>query len=218
MKKVVAIVISILIILGIMVVGLISLFNDKQKISGDSLKFKEEYEILNGKYYEEGNIITSNLEIKKDNPFIYVNDFDILEKLTKGTHIIYFGNPECGWSRRVVPVLTSFAERNSIETIYYYNFSNLEKLVLDENKDKIKLYNNILNIIKDYNKDETLDTILTPVIFFIKDGSIIGSHYKLVENYMNYNVELSDEQIEELMDIYQVHYDNIISQACEEDC
>jgi len=105
MKKVVAIVISILIIFGIMVVGLISLFNDKQRISGDSLKFKEEYEILNGKYYEEGNIITSNLEIEKDNPFIYVNDFDILEKLTKGTHIIYFGNPECGWSRRVIPFL-----------------------------------------------------------------------------------------------------------------
>jgi len=222
MKKTISIIISILIILGIMVVGLISILDDEKRISGDSLKFKEEYELLNGKYFEEEDIIASTMEIEKDNPYIYVNDFDVLDKLTKGTHIIYFGNPECGWSRRVVPVLTTFANKNKIETIYYYNFSNLEKLINEaNNEEKEQLYNSIINIVKDYttNIDETgSPKLLTPIVFFLKDGNIVGSHYKLVDSYLDYNADLTNEQTEELVGIYQTNYDKMFANICEEDC
>ena len=222
MKKTIAIIISILIILGIMVVGLISILDDDKRISGDSLKFKEEYELLNGKYFEDEDIIASTMEIEKDNPFIYVNDFDVIDKLTDGTHVIYFGNPECGWSRKVVPVLTTFANKNKIDTIYYYNFSNLEKIIKeDNNKDKEKLYNNIINIVKDYatNINENGSAkLLTPIVFFIKDGNIVGSHYKLVENYLDYNTDLTKEQTEELLSLYQANYDKMFANICKEDC
>lgn len=217
MKKKVAVVVSILIILGIMVVGLISIIDGEQLISGDSLKFKEEYELLNGKYFEDKNIIASTIELEKDNPFIYVNDYDILEKLTEGTHIIYFGNPECGWSRRVVPILTKFASNNKISRIYYYNFSNLEKqMVNGYNNDKQELYDNILNIIGEYGVSEN-NKLLTPIVFFIKDGNILGSHYKVVDSYVDYNEELSELQKQELLNIYQENYQKMFANVCDED-
>ena len=203
MKKTVVIVISLLIILGMMVIGMISIFNDKQRISGDSLKFKEEYEILNGKYYEEGNVIASNLEIEKNNPYIYLNENDVLDKLNNGTHIIFFGNPECGWSRRVVPVLTEFANKNKIDKIYYYNI-----LMFKNN-------NEILDEISSFVIDEK---VLTPIVFFIKDGKIIGSHYKLVDNYNDFNIDLTEEQKRELLNTYQIYYDKMFMNVCEEDC
>lgn len=222
MKKVVAIIISILIILGIMVVGLLSIIDDKQKISGDSLKFKEEYEILNGKYYSENNITATSVTIEKENPMIYLNDNNIIEKLTEGTHIVYFGYSESEWCRRTVPVLLEFAKTNMIDTIYYYNFANLEnEYKKGNNANKIILYNDIVEILKDNIKsmnENDKQKLSAPTVFFIKDGEIVGSHYKLVESYKDYSIDLTEEQKKELLDIYQNYYDKMFANICEEDC
>lgn len=222
MKKIIAIIISVLIIVGIMVVGLLSIIDEEQTVSGDSLKFKEEYELLNGKYYEEYDLTLSSMEIEKDNPMIYINDNDVIEKLTEGTHIVYFGFPECGWCRRVVPVLLTFAKTNKIDTIYYYNFSNLRtEYEKGENEEKVKLYKNIIEVLKD-NIDNTYEDgtkrLSAPTIIFIKDGQIVGSHYKLVESYDDYNAKLTKEQTEELLKIYQNNYNKMFANICNEDC
>ena len=201
MKKNIIITISILIILGIMTVGLISIFNEKPRISGDSLVFKEEYEIINGKYYADKNILASNVEIEKDNPFIYLSENEIIDKLTNGTHIIYFGEAECGFSRRVVPLLSSFAEKNRIETIYYFNVKNFQSKYEE--------------VIKTIN----VDKIITPTVIFIKEGKIVGIHISLLESYTDYNIELTQEQTDELINIYQNYYDLMFANICDEsDC
>lgn len=198
MKNVVTITISILIILALMTVGLISIFNKEPKISGDSLVFKEEYEIINGKYYTDANILASTVEIEKDNPFIYISENEIIEKLTNGTQIIYFGEAECGFSRRVVPVLAKFAEKNKISTIYYYNVKNFNSK-----------YNEVI---------EKMDVkeIITPTVVFVKDGNIIAIHSKLLDNYLDHTIELTDKQNEELLQIYQGYYDLMFANICEE--
>lgn len=228
MKKAVAVVISILIILAIMIVGLISLIDEETKENTDALKFKEEYELLNGKYYEESDITLSTLEIPKENPIKYLTDEELIAKLTEGTNIIYFGFPECVWCRRLVPVLLEFAQKNKIETIYYYNFSNLRK-AYEENTDesKIKLYEKIIDILKD-NITITYEEgtahagekrLSAPDVYFVKDGTIVGHNYKLVESYTNYQEELTNEQKEELIQIYKSYYDKMFVNVCiEEAC
>lgn len=227
MKKILGIVISILIVIAIMTVGLISIIDDKQEVGSDALKFKEEYELLNNKYYEEYDLTVSTMNIDKDNPIKYLSDENIIEKLTNGTHIIYFGFPECGWCRRAVPVLLNFAKKNKIETIYYYNFYNLRnEYEKGENKDKVKLYESITEILKD-NLEKSYEEgnhqgqkrLSAPDVYFIKNGNIVGSHYKLVESYLDYNLELTTDQTEELLTIYQNNYDKMFANICiEEDC
>ena len=223
MKKIMAIIISILFIIGIMVVGLLSLIDEEQKVSGDSLKFKEEYEILNGKYYLEYDLTLSTIEIAKDNPMIYLNDNEVISKLTKGTQVIYFGFPECGWCRRTVPVLLSFAKNNKIDNIYYYNFSNLRtEYEKGTNEIKVSLYKNIVEVLKEHIDNEYDDgtkRLSAPTVIFIKDGEIVGSHYKLVDSYEDYNTELTKEQTDELLNIYQKYYNKMFANICiEEDC
>lgn len=200
MKKVGIIIISILIVLGVMTVGLISIFNEEPRISGDSLIFKEEYEIINGKYYEDKNILASNIVIEKDNPFIYITEKEIKNKLTSGTNILYFGEAECGFSRRVVPILSTFAEKNDIEKIYYFNVKNFNT--------KYEETIGLLNI----------EQLITPTVVFVKNGDIIGIHSKLLENYTDYNIELTETQTEQIMNIYQNYFDNMYDNICDGDC
>lgn len=221
MKKTISIIISILIIIGLMVVGLLSIIDEEQQISGDSLKFKEEYELLNGKYYEEYDLTLSSMAIATDNPMIYINENEIINKLTEGTHIIYLGFPECEWSRKALPVLLNFAKKNKIRTIYYYNFSTIiSDYEKGKNEEKVNLYKEIVNILKD-NIDNTYEDgtkkLTAPMVVFIKDGEITGNHYKLVESYEDYKLDLTKEQTEELFNIYQRNYNLMVANRCE-DC
>ena len=222
MKKTLTIIISILIILGIMVIGLISILDEEQTISGDSLMFKEEYELLNGKYYEENNLTLPNLEITKDNPMIYVDENEIIDKLTNGTHILYLGYPECSWCRRTVPILLNLAQNNKIETIYYYNFYKLRTdYEAGTNEKKTNLYKNIINILNDFidtTYEDGEKQLSAPMVIFIKNGKIVGSHYKLVKSYEDYNIDLTEEQKDELLNIYQNYYNLMFTNVCDKEC
>ena len=77
-------------------------------ITNDSLKFKEEYENLNGKDNGNGKNYLS-IDIKSYNPISYSNYEEIFDILDKGTGVIYLGFPECPWCRNLVPVLVDSA-------------------------------------------------------------------------------------------------------------
>ena len=117
-------------------------------VTEDSIKFKEEYEELNGKEatldrkYKE-------LDIEEDNPIKYSNYDEIIDVIKNKTGIIYLGFPECPWCRTALPVLFDAAKENKIDTIYYLNIKNERdsyavengKLtyVLDENGKELSL-------------------------------------------------------------------------------
>ena len=130
MKKNIIIIISTIIVILVMGLFLLLMKTDETtKYSVDEIKYKEEYEVLNGTDY--GETILKTLTIESDNNVIYVNDNEILNLLTKGTNVIYFGWPECNWCRSMLPTLVSTLKKNNIENLYYYNFKSLRTMYED---------------------------------------------------------------------------------------
>ena len=87
-----------------MAIILLFLKNDKpvNTLTDDEIKFKEEYEKLNGK--ETNNTVLKTVEIESDNNIKYVNDDEILDLLKKDTNVIYFGWADNNWCRTIVPI------------------------------------------------------------------------------------------------------------------
>lgn len=157
MKKKITISIIILLIIGIA----IGFFIQENKKT-DAKKFKEEYEIYNDISYKKNNknMKYLKLDIKKDNPIIYLTDENVIKEMKTGNKIIYFGSPDNNECRNAVKVLLKVAKDNGIETIYYYKI----------NKNKNNEVNK--NIESEINKYKEKQKLSIPTVIMIKDGKI----------------------------------------------
>lgn len=212
MKNKIIIAISILVIIGTLGIVFLFLGNDEQKISytEDEIKFKDEYENLNGQELFE-NYTLKTVDINIDNNVKYVTDEEILNLLTKGNNVIYLGWADCNWCRSIVPTLVEALKERHIDTLYYYDFKNLRNnYENDSSEEKVKLYKDIIEIIGD-DIESVFDEnsprsgekkILAPTVIFIKNGQYIGLHVKSVDSQIKSTDELSDEEKKELKDIY----------------
>lgn len=227
MKKNIIIIISTIIVILVMGLFLLLMKTDETtKYSVDEIKFKDEYEVLNGTDY--GESILKTLTIESDNNVIYVNDNEILNLLTKGTNVIYFGWPECNWCRSMLPTLVSTLKKNNIENLYYYNFKSLRTMYEDgTNKNMVDIYDGIIDIIGEditttFSEDSERSgekRILAPTVIFIKDGKYVGLHVKTVDSQLKSSDELSKDQLKELEKIYQNYIDKLNMNVCvEEGC
>ena len=87
----------------------------------DALKFKKDYESLNGKVAFESTM-NREIEIDEDNPFIYADLKDINEMIdNKETFMVYFGFSGCPWCRSVIPTFIEVAKEKKIDEVYYVN-------------------------------------------------------------------------------------------------
>ena len=86
----------------------------------DSLKFKEEYESLNGTKTSYSDSNYRSVNISKRNPFVYSTADDILNMINnKETFYVYFGSSYCPWCRSVVEEAINSSIDNKIDKIYY---------------------------------------------------------------------------------------------------
>lgn len=203
----------------------------------DSLKFKKEYEALNG------NISSSNnkyieLNISLNNPIKYSNYKEIIDVIKNGTGIIYLGFPECPWCRAAVPVLLEAAKNNNVDKIYYLNIKNDRDLyvindgkltyALDDDGNEIKgvkEYFDLLDALDNYLSDyviefdnKTYETgkkrIYAPSVIFVKNGYVTNIQVSTVENHLDAYEPLTKEQKKELYNIYEEEILNIYSETC----
>lgn len=85
----------------------------------DAIKFKEEYEALNGKTNSSGRTHRS-ISIDEDNPFVYITAEELLKKINnEETFYVYFGSKLCPWCRSVIEKAIEVAKAKGITTIYY---------------------------------------------------------------------------------------------------
>jgi thiol-disulfide isomerase/thioredoxin len=223
-------------------VAILTLAGCNKEKQSDALKFKNEYESLNGKKSSNGKII-KKIKIDKNNPIKY-SDFDeVLDVIKKGTGIVYLGFPECPWCRTALPVLLEAAKDYKIDTIYYINVTGKRdeyevkngKVVYkkDEYGKEIKGDDGYLKLLKVLDK-ELDDYVITdnkgkeykvgekriyvPLIIFVNEGKIVGTHTSTVKSQKNGYDELSDDQYDELSGIYADYIKELVNNYCDEAC
>lgn len=193
----------------------------------DALKFKAEYENLNGEEVGNNDKKYMTIEIDDKNPIVYSNYEEVFETFNS-TGIIYFGFPACPWCRNAVPVLLEAADEAEINKIYYLNnLSDRDIKTLDENgnliteKEGTEKYNKLLDLLAEYASeynglnDSKIKRLYFPTVVFIKDGEIIYAHVATVDSQEDPYTSLTKEQHNELKDIYVKYMKEIKDGVCD---
>lgn len=235
-KKIMYSIIIVSIIIAIFTSIYMIINNDKKendnKSSEYALKFKKEYEDLNGKK-AYGDYKYKELNISEDNPIMYSNYKEIINIISSKTGVIYFGFPDCPWCRNAVEVLLDSAKFNGVEEIYYLNIKDI--------RDSYKVIDGVLTKTTEagegyYELLETLDSILedyvvdgvntgvkrlyAPTVVFVKNGEIVGSHVSTVELEDGQTAfdNLTKDQKQELEDIYNYYMEQTFNDYCTDAC
>lgn len=208
----------------------------------DAKKFKDEYESLNNKTSVSGHKIKS-LKISSNNPIKYSNYDEIIDVIKNKSGVIYLGYPDCPWCRTAIPVLLEAAKDYKIDTIYYLNIKDDRdyyevkdnKLVYQKDsngkeKKGVKGYFKLLKLLdkelddyivkdsdnKEYNVGEK--RIYVPLIIFVNEGKIIGTHTSTVDTQESGYDNLTDEEYDELNGIYAEYIKQLVNNYCDEAC
>lgn len=202
----------------------------KNIITNEEVKFKEEYEKLNGVYNEKTGNYYSNVEILENSNVEYKKVEEVIEILKSGTGIIYFGFPECPWCRNIIPLLVDVVSEYNT-TFYYFNGRDIRDTKhLNENneivvdKEGTKEYYEILSLLGEYASeynglnDSNEKRLYFPTIVFVKEGKIIGFHEGTIDSQTNPYKELTNEQKEQITTILETAITKMQNNVCDESC
>lgn len=179
----------------------------------DSIKFKTEYESINGQE-NSSNKNYAALDINKDNPMIYA-DYDKIYEVLNGTGVIFFGFKECPWCRAAIPVLLEAAKEIGIDKIYYLNNkedrdtkSLVDGNVVTEKEGTAEYYKLLDKLGTEYTEeysglnDSSIRRLYFPTVLVVKDGKIISSIVGTVDSQTDPYVSLTESQKSELKNNY----------------
>lgn len=221
-------------ILGVMAVR----NNDENPVlKSDALRFKEEYEALNGTMNEKVQMNYPVVEIKEDNPIVYKTDDEIAKFLEDGTGIIYFGFSSCPWCRTMVPMMLKAAESTNLGEIKYLNIENIRDILTLDDNDQVVVekegthgYREILKRLDSFldtyyltnSKNKKIDTkekrLYAPTVVAIKNGKILDVHVQTVSSQKSGYQALTEKEQEELFLIYQKMFLKLLDSSCDESC
>ena len=189
----------------------------KEITKTDAIKFKEEYESLNGTKNESNGKEYRTISIDEDNPFIYSTAEEISKKIdNKETFIVYFGFKECPWCRSVLEELVAVAKKNNIEKIYYVDVKEIRDVKeinedgnINTTKEGTEGYNSLIekmsNVLEDYTltneNDEKIEVgekrIYAPNVVAISNGKALqletGISKKQTDGYQELTEEMKKE-------------------------
>ena len=216
MKKYILWIGIIIVILGVFLgIGLLN--KDKKETkevvkNEDALKFKKEYESLNGK--NNGEHDYRSITIDEDNPFVYQTAEDIVDKMDKEeTFVVYFGFDSCPWCRSVLPTLVKVAKDLNVSKIYYVSIKDIRdtKEIKDGNIETTKegsegyskLIDKMSNVLADYtitdsdNNEVSADEkrIYAPNVVFVEKGEAKKLTEGISEDQNDGYMELTDDMI-----------------------
>ena len=236
-------IISIMLIAIIILVG--SLFalqnsNEEKTNNEDAIKFKEEYESLNGEVNEKNDKEYRELSISKDNPFIYKEADDIVEMINnEATFAVYFGFNSCPWCRSVIPTLIEVAKDTEIEKIYYVDVKEIRDTIeindngeLETTKEGTDGYYKLIELLGDVLSDYTLTDsdgnkisanekrIYAPNVVIVVDGKAekmeSGISDKQIDGYMELTDEIKEDTYNKFENILEYMY--VKQHTCDDAC
>ena len=185
----------------------------------DALKFKEEYEKINGDKTSYSDNKYRTLKIDKNNPYVYSSAKEILEKINnKETFYVYFGSSYCPWCRSVIEKSIESAQKNNIKKIYYVDIWNgfhneilrdtyklNDKNEAEKEKDGTKEYYKLLEKFDNLLEDYTLTTddgeevkvgekrIFAPDFIYVENGVAKSITSATSENQQDADAKLTKE-------------------------
>lgn len=228
-------IIVVMIIVLIVLVGVYFCLNSNS--SSDAMRFKEEYESLNGTVRESDGALYNDVNIGKDNVIKYISVKDAVNIIENSSGIIFLGASWCPWCREAAPVLLESAKNNKLDTVYYVDMDVARDTweVIDgelvKTYDGEEGYSELLevldSILEDYvvvddegNQYDTYEKrVYIPLVVAVNDGKIVDSHLGTVnlnEGQTKHD-KLTDSQHDSLLDIYDNMIENINSDYCSSD-
>ena len=132
-KKVLEIIILIIVVI-IASIGGYYYFNGNNKpkeeeTPTDAIKFKEEYESLNGKT-NDNNKKYREVSISSVNPIIYKSAEEVAQMIDdKETFVVYFGYNSCPWCRSVISTFIETAKELNIDKVYYVDVHDIRDVI-----------------------------------------------------------------------------------------
>ena len=209
----------------------------------DAARFKKEYESLNGKQSESSNKKIKSIKISSNNPIKYSNYDEVIDVIKHKSGIIYIGYPDCPWCRTAIPVLLEAAKDYKIDTIYYLNIKDDRdyycvengKVVYQKDKDGkekkgVDGYFKLMKLIDKELKDYTVKDddgkeynvgekrIYVPLIIFVNDGKVVGTHTSTVDTQESGYDDLTEEEYDILNGIYADYIKELVNNYCDEAC
>ena len=228
-----------LLIIPILLLGII-LFTGCDKET-EALKFKNDYESINGQENASGKIHRV-VTIDPENPFIEVSASDIVNKLkNKETFYVYFGSRLCPWCRSVIEKAIEEARKNNIKEIYYVDIWDDEgkeilrdKYTLDDNNELVlsieagegyqELLEYFAELLSEYTlKDKDGKSVSTgekriyaPNFFYIEEGKALKMTEGISSLQKDSREELSEEMLKEEEELFKEFFDTgvCVEQGC----
>lgn len=181
----------------------------------DGIKFKEEYEKLNGKKNDQGKKYRE-ITIDSKNKMVYKTTEEVLDLIDKKkSFVLYFGFDTCPWCRSVVPTLASISKELNQE-VYYIDVKDIRdtfeldddnkpKLVKKGSKDYSKLLKKLEPVLEDYTLTDSDNNeikvgekrIYAPSIVSVIDGKAkeltTGISDKQTAGYMKLTKEMEKD-------------------------
>lgn len=206
-------------------------------LKSDAIRFKEEYELLNGQMNEDNKMNYPEVNVNEENPIVYKTDDEIVKLLENGTGVIYFGFSTCPWCRSMVPLMLKAADSTSLGEINYVDIKNIrDQLTLSENDQVVvtnegtKGYQEILkkldSVLEPFyltnSKGKKIDTkekrLYAPTVITVKEGKILDIHVDTISSQKSGYQSLSEKEQEELFLIYQNMFLKLLDSSCDETC
>lgn len=167
----------------------------------DALRFKKEYEDVNGMIKEKDGMLFNNVDIPEQNPIQYINIDEFVDILNNKSGIVFLSSPTCPYCRASISSLLKAAKELKMTTIYYYDISKDENETDSENEiQELKRYGIITE------NEEGKNAWKIPQLLNIKDKKIVssanGAMYELENGQTKYD-KLTQTQENDIYNIYK---------------
>ena len=167
----------------------------------DALRFKKEYEDVNGTIREKDGMLFNNVDIPEQNPIQYINIDEFVDILNNKSGIVFLSSPTCPYCRASISSLLKAAKELKMTTIYYYDISKDENETDSENEiQELKRYGIITE------NEEGKNAWKIPQLLNIKDKKIVssanGAMYELENGQTTYD-KLTQTQENDIYNIYK---------------
>ena len=144
--------------------------------NSDALKFKKDYESMNGKVNVAGKEHRT-VEISKKNPFVYSTDKEIVDMIeNKETFYVYFGSTLCPWCRSVIEEFIEVANNKGVKKVYYVDIWDSEGNEIVRDKYKVNDDGTLELVVEgteSYRKLLTyFDSVLSPYTLTFNENKI----------------------------------------------